>query len=512
LTGATATTPIRVLLADDTATVRLLLRRTLESSKAFEVVGEACDGGQAVAMAGDLQPDMVLLDMAMPVMGGLEAIPHIRRCAPGARVVVLSGFAPDRMGDQALEVGAAAYLEKQQRPDQLVASLLQTWRAGGNGSGSAEEAAPVPPVPEHLALAFDLAPGGLAVVGPGDRFQSVNAALCRMTGRSAAELSRLTVGDVAVTEDQEAAVAARAAALAGTPSTGPVEARLVRPDGRAAWVLLACTPLPADGDRPAGLVVQFTDVTELKRAQHELRRSNAELSSFAFLAAHELKSPLQAISGFSCLLEQVHGPELDPRAREFVGWIADGATRMDALIEDLLAYCVVDTAEGVLAEVALDEVLAGALGQIHGDVPSHSGEVEADPLPVVLGDPVQLGQLLRNLVANALKFVPEGRTPRVHVSAERSPDGWLVTVADNGIGIDDASSDRIFAMFERLHTRERYKGTGIGLSICKRIVERRGGTIWVEPNPTGGSRFRFSLPDEAGSGSARPREAQGSKR
>jgi light-regulated signal transduction histidine kinase (bacteriophytochrome) len=258
--------------------------------------------------------------------------------------------------------------------------------------------------------------------------------------------------------------------------------------------------------------VQLSDITELKRAQHELRRSNAELGSFAFLAAHELKSPLQAVSGFSSLLEQVHGPQLDPRAREFVGWIADGANRMDALIEDLLAYCVVDTAEGVLVEVALDDVLAGALDQLGGDPSCRSGAVRADPLPIVLGDPVQLGQLLRNLVANALKFVPVGRAPSVHVFADRSADGWLVTVADNGIGIDDASSDRIFAMFERLHTRERYKGTGIGLSICKRIVERRGGTIWVEPNPAGGSHFRFSLPDVVAGASAAPGDAHGSKR
>jgi signal transduction histidine kinase len=123
---------------------------------------------------------------------------------------------------------------------------------------------------------------------------------------------------------------------------------------------------------------------------------------------------------------------------------------------------------------------------------------------VVLGDPVQLGQLALNLLANALKFVPDGRQPSVQVSADRTADGWLVTVADNGIGVDDASSDRIFAMFERLHPRERFEGTGIGLSICKRIVERRGGVIWVEPNPGGGSRFRFSLPDRLSAASPVP--------
>jgi light-regulated signal transduction histidine kinase (bacteriophytochrome) len=274
-----------------------------------------------------------------------------------------------------------------------------------------------------------------------------------------------------------------------------VEARLLRPDGRTAWVLLACSLLPAaDGAGPR-LIVQLTDISDQKCDQLELSRSNGELSSFAFLAAHELKSPLQAMSGFAALLSQVHGPDMDPQAREFVGWILDGTGRMDALIEDLLAYCSVDTAEAVLVEVALDDVLAAALGGLEGEVTSRKAVVESEGLPVVLGDPVQLGQLVQNLLANALKFVPDGHAPNVAVTAERTADGWLVTVADNGIGVEDASSDRIFTMFERLHPRERYKGTGIGLSICKRIVERRGGTIWVEHNEAGGSRFRFTVPD-----------------
>jgi light-regulated signal transduction histidine kinase (bacteriophytochrome) len=168
---------------------------------------------------------------------------------------------------------------------------------------------------------------------------------------------------------------------------------------------------------------------------------------------------------------------------------------MDSLIEDLLTYCAVDTAEAVLEPVALTDILANAMNQLERDVTSRRADVTADELPVVTGDPVQLGQLVQNLLGNALKFVPEGRPPRVHVSAERSGDEWTVTMADNGIGVGDAVRERIFTMFHRVHSRDRYKGTGIGLSICKRIVERRGGTIWVEADPSGGSRFRFTLPD-----------------
>ena len=167
--------PIRIVVADDTATVRLLLRRTLESSRAFEVVGEAADGRQAVDMAGALQPDMVLLDLSMPVLDGLEAIPQIRRCAPGALVVVLSGFSPDRMGARSVEVGATAFLEKHQRPDELVASLLQAWR-------SRQPQPVVAPPPERLRQAFDSAPDAAALVGPDDRISYANGAMCRLTG------------------------------------------------------------------------------------------------------------------------------------------------------------------------------------------------------------------------------------------------------------------------------------------------------------------------------------------
>jgi PAS domain S-box-containing protein len=475
--------PIRVLLADDTESVRLLLRGTLEASRAFEVVGEAGDGAQAVEMAAALQPDMVLLDLAMPVLGGMEAIPQIRRRAPDARVVVVSGYAPDRMGTQALEVGAAAFLEKQQRPGELLASLLQTWK-------STQPRPPLePPAGERFRPAFEEAPLATALVGLDDRVQWANAAWCRLTGYAIDELAALTVAELTHPEDRDEAAAGRRAVGAGEVPVHEAETRLLRPDSRTAWALITCSAVGH------GLVVQMVDVTERKRQLLDLTRSNGELSSFAFLAAHELKSPLQAISGFAALLDRAFGPALDPHAQEFVGWIVGGAARMNALVEDLLAYCAVDSDDAGSEDVELDEVLAGCLEELDPEISRRGAVVTAGPLPVVTGDPVQLAQLVRNLVSNAIKFVPEGRVPEVHVSAERGAEVWTVTVADNGIGVEDESRDRIFAMFERLHPRERFKGTGIGLSICKRIVERRGGRIWVEVNPDGGSRFRFTLPD-----------------
>lgn len=475
--------PIRVLLADDTASVRLLLRGTLEASRAFEVIGEAGDGAQAVEMAGALQPDMVLLDLAMPVLSGMDAIPRIRRCAPDARVVVVSGFAPDRMGSEAVAVGATAFLGKQQRPRELVASLLQTWR-------STQPRPPVePPALDCFRQAFEHAPLAAALVGPDDGVQWANPAWCRLTGYRLEELSVLTVGELTHAEDREAAAAGRRSVMAGVEPAHQTDVRLLRPDSRTVWASVSCSQA---GDL---LVVQLVDITEQKRAQLDLARSNAELSSFAFLAAHELKSPLQAISGFAALLERAHGPRLDPDARDFVGWIVDGAARMDALVEDLLAYCAVDRGEAVSEQVDLAEIVAGIVDELEPEIGQRRATVGAGRLPTVTGDPRQLAQLLQNLLANALKFVPEGRAPQIEVSAERGAETWTITVSDNGIGVEEGCREQIFAMFERLHPRDSFKGTGIGLSICKRIVERRGGRIWVEARPGGGSLFRFTLPD-----------------
>ena len=487
--------PIRVLIADDTATVRLVLRRTLESSKSFEVVGEAVDGAQAVAMAGSLQPDMVLLDLSMPVLGGMEAIPRIRRCAPSAQVVVLSSFASDQAGPEAVAVGAAAFLEKQQRPDDLLASLLQTWRS--------TRAVPTEAPPDCFRRAFRHAPLPMAVVGIDGRVRYANPALCRLTAYEPDDLGALTVADLIHPEDRDAVRASHRSVAGGTVPTSTVDARLVRPDGRTVCASISCSTIDDAGDG-RWLVVQLVDVTEQRQRERELARSNAELSRFAFLAAHELKSPLQAVSGFAALLDQMYGPELEPQAREFVGWIADGATRMDSVIEGLLAYCSVDSDDILHEAVDLDEVATDALRQLDCQVAARKAVVSVDVLPWVTGDQVQMGELLQNLLVNALKFVPDDRRPEVHVSAERALDCWTVTVADNGIGVDDAARERIFAMFERLHPRERFKGTGIGLSICKRIVERQGGTIWVEPNPGGGSRFRFTVPDVVSPASSMP--------
>ena len=219
--------------------------------------------------------------------------------------------------------------------------------------GSSLEAKTAQPAPGRLARAFEGAPLGMALVDSGDRVLYANPALARLTGYGREGLHAVTLAHLIHPEDRTAAAASRRSVVRGETPASTVEVRLLRPDGRMRWVSFSCS---ATGDRE--LVVQFVDVTERKQSERELSRSNAELSSFAYLAAHELKSPLQALTGFTALLDRVYGPNMDPQARELLGWIVDGAGRMDSLIDALLAYCGVDRAETVLAPVALRGVLA----------------------------------------------------------------------------------------------------------------------------------------------------------
>lgn len=204
------------------------------------------------------------------------------------------------------------------------------------------------------------------------------------------------------------------------------------------------------------------------------------------------------VASYTQLLARRYGDKLDDDAHEFIGYAVDGVRRMQSLISDLLAYSRVGS-RGLAAErVELDAVFARTVDVLGAALEESGAEVTADPLPAVMADPVQIGQVLQNLVGNALKFHGDA-PPRVHVGAERRGAEWLISVRDNGIGIAPEYAQRIFVIFQRLHTRAEYEGTGIGLSICKKIVERHGGRIWVESREGEGSTFFFTLPagDEA---------------
>jgi PAS domain S-box-containing protein len=242
------------------------------------------------------------------------------------------------------------------------------------------------------------------------------------------------------------------------------------------------------------------DITARKKAEanllnkvEELNRSNEELGQFAYIASHDLQEPLRMVASYTQLLARRYKGKLDSDADEFITFAVDGASRMQRLIQDLLAYSRVGTKGKDLLDISSEEALQQALINLRGAIEEKGALVTHDPLPSVFADEMQLIQLFQNLVGNAIKYQRPG-IPKVHVTASRNGGKkWTFSVKDNGLGIDPQYFEKIFGMFQRLHKREEFAGTGIGLAICKKIVERHGGSISVESQPGQGSTFRFAL-------------------
>ncbi len=281
----------------------------------------------------------------------------------------------------------------------------------------------------------------------------------------------------------------------------PLEVEEIVPhaDGPHTYLSIKFPLLDATGGL-TGICAISTDITNRKRAEtsialqaKELARSNAELEQFAYVSSHDLQEPLRMVASYTQLLAKRYKGRLDADADEFVQYILDGVTRMQALIRDLLAYSHIGKRPAPHEPVDCGAVFNQALDNLKVAIEESGAVVTADALPIVQGDALQLIQLFQNLVGNAVKFHDQA-TPTVHVSAQREGQEWLFSVADNGIGIDPLYAERIFVIFQRLHGREEYTGTGIGLAICKRIVEGHGGRIWVESEPGKGATFYFTIP------------------
>jgi len=284
-------------------------------------------------------------------------------------------------------------------------------------------------------------------------------------------------------------------ARTGEPCVGvDIGIRLATGDMR--WTTVSTRALhaePAANGRYA-VVAAFTDITERREAQRALERTNAELAQFAYVASHDLSEPLRMVSSYLQLLRRRYHGQIDDDADAFIDYAVDGAGRMRTLIEDLLAYSRSGRSERPPEPVNTARVVgevAATLRALGGDQPP---DIQWEELPTVEGDPQQLVQLFQNLIGNAVKFVAPGVRPEVRVSAEREDGAWRFAIEDNGIGIEPRHAERVFGMFQRLHTRDEFEGTGIGLAIARKVVERHGGRISAAPREHGGSRFEFTLP------------------
>ncbi len=326
-----------------------------------------------------------------------------------------------------------------------------------------------------------------------------NAAFEKITGYATEEVLGRNCRFLQGTDHQQPGLAAiRQAIQQGTEAKA--ELRNYRKDGSLFWNEFYIAPVKDQ----AGCLTHFigiqTDVTQRKNQEAELAhktralaQSNAELQQFAYVASHDLQEPLRMVASYTQLLEKRYHGKLDKDADEFIGYAVDGANRMQRLIRDLLEYSRVGSESRATETTDCHLVLQQVMRNLSEAIKEHQAEVTHDPLPTVQANPTHLTQVFQNLIGNALKF-KRGDSAQIHVGSKAFPDHWEFSVRDNGIGIPTEQLDRIFAIFQRLHSRHAYPGTGIGLAICKRIVEKHGGNIWVESEIGKGSIFSFTVP------------------
>ncbi len=284
-------------------------------------------------------------------------------------------------------------------------------------------------------------------------------------------------------------------------------AEILRPDGSEVFVSGSSAPVfDAQGNIVASIGLSI-DVTEQIRVQRErdrllieaeqysvnLQRSNSELQQFTNIASHDLREPLRMVISYLALLEKNYKGQLDPTAQKYIHYAVDGGERMKALVDDLMEYSRIDSAVKPFTSVDMNSVVATVLNYLRMSIAEGNADITVDPLPTVIADTSQMVQVMQNLLANAIKFCRPGGV-QIHISCEENGNEWVFSVRDNGIGIDAKDSDRIFRMFQRLHTRLEYPGTGIGLAITKKIVERHGGRIWFESELGMGTTFLFTIP------------------
>ncbi len=351
---------------------------------------------------------------------------------------------------------------------------------------------------------------GIVIAALDETVTDCNEATLRLTQRSREEILGKPFEDLLSPEFRSlipdarkflvGAVLARTEPSRGKKETVRTDSQLLRKNGETVDIEANISTIEDASGQPAELLIVARDVTERKQMEFQLdssladlQRSNAELEQFAYVTSHDLQEPLRMITSYIQIIEEDYKGKLDADADQYIAFAVEGAKRMHTLVNDLLAYSRVGTRGESFMPISLNNVLSAATANLDVAIEESHAVVTHDRLPTVLGDESQLIQLFQNLLGNAIKFrsdVP----PIIHVGVEQTKDGWEFSVHDNGIGIDMKYAERIFAVFQRLHAREEYPGTGIGLAVVKKIVERHGGRIWAESEPANGSTFYFTLP------------------
>ncbi|MGD8440669.1 MAG: ATP-binding protein, partial [Holophagae bacterium] len=486
----------RILLIDDDESDRTLASVVL--SREFDRV-DIDPVGSAAEFSGALTAGLfglVITEADLEWAEGLEVVELIRDLRPDCPIILFTAGGGTELWNDALRLQVDGFVAKSsagfvELPSAVRAALF---RARRRAMATAKDA-PYRRLVEGL-------PVGVIVSTLSGEVLDANPACAAMLGLSSAE--NLTRRSFTEFFAQKSLASSWRSQIEASRTVGNLDAQLVRADRSLIWVRISSWAVE---DGPGGVhqvqsIIEETEEfhaaqDELARRSQALSRSNAELEQFAYVVSHDLQQPLGMISSYLELLDESAGDDLEGEARDYFDRAVRGAERLQEMVDAVLGYARVDSRGRDFAAVDLSEVVDEVIHDFDGVIEETGAAVSRDELPTVLGDGSQLHQLLHNLIGNALKFAG-GRPPRIHVGIDDDAARWTVSVRDNGIGIEPTATDRIFVMFQRLHTQDEYPGTGIGLAICKRIVERHGGRIWVESRPNRGSTFMFTLPKRTG--------------
>jgi PAS domain S-box-containing protein len=503
----------RVLIVEDDFLVGERLRGVLED-EGYSVIGDTASGKEAIEMTMELKPDVVMMDIKLLEMDGLAAARRITAQCP-TPIVALTAHENSDLVAEASESGIGYYLVKPAKRRELTRAiqiatarfddLMKLRRLNVTLEEEiaerkrAEEA--LRESEKRFRMTIQLSPIGVGIVDSEGELTDCNAALAEMVGYTREDLLHLNFADFTHPDDLERERRLIEELWDERTNEYRMEKRYIHKDGHTVWVDVAASLFKDEAEKLAFGFAFVEDITERKRAEEkieqyaaELERSNEELEQFAYVISHDLREPARMVKSYMDLLAERYQGQLDEKADMFIDHAVDGAERMQEMISALLDLSRVGRRGKKPTPVDVEVVLERTLRSLGRAIEEANAEVTHDPLPTVMADEAQLAQVFQNLIANAIKFHRDDVPPQVHISAERKGDEWVFSVADSGIGIDPEQADRIFQIFQRLHTEEEYEGTGIGLALCKRIVERHGGRIWVGSEVGVGSTFTFTLP------------------
>lgn len=492
--SASVATP--VLLIDDSTDDAQAIRVALaQASKAqFDLV-HAADLATGLQHLDQMPFAVILFAFTPSDNPGFEPLTRLQTQAPDIPIVVLSELDDEHLATRALQEGAQGYLAKTELDTtSLTLALRHAVERHRMRTELAQSTRDLQSSEARFYKLVEKSADGIIVVNEDGIVRYVNPAAEMLFGRNAESFIGEMFGFPVVVGET-------------------TELDIVRRHGKIVVAEMRVVEISWGGE--VGYVASLRDITDRKRAEEhirqlnaeleqrvqertaELKRSNAELEQFAYIASHDLQEPLRMVASYMRLLEKRYKGRLDDDADKFIGYAVDGAIRMQQLINDLLEYSRVDARGREFTPTDFEALADQTLTNLKVAIEESGATITRDPLPTLYADGLQIGQLLQNLVGNAIKFRRE-EPLHVHISAERREQEWLFAIRDNGIGIDPEYANRIFEIFQRLHGRGSYPGTGIGLAICKKIVERHRGHIWVESQPDQGSTFYFMLPAREG--------------